>query len=475
MTRHVVIIGAGIGGLTSAIRLVQHGSRVTVIEARSSAGGLASGFEIDGFRFDAGPYVLLDRPGLEWGFRQLNINPTDHFQLQRIPHVYQVTSGSEQSVAIHDSLEETVANFEARWPESGALYRQFIDRTGATYQRLQTMQWKSNPGIRDVIRTGAWRDVPFILRSLSSVFKSSRLPEPIVRALSIWTEVAGQLTGQAPSPLALVPSVIHEVGACYPDGGIATIPDVLFKVAVRSGVDFRFDTTVERIHCINATVSEVQIENETLVADAVISNVGLATYVTLLDENGQSALPYRPRRYFAKLPLQSPGVCAYLAVKGRAEPPYLRFWLRDEPDGCRLLITPGVVDPSLEQDDWYPARLIAPMSHTRAESGGKQGQRAFLDQALNETEWRDSFADVRVLRTRIPHEWGNAFHLHHNSMNPVMTSRFMLAGRIAHRSPWIRNLYLAGSATHPGQWVSFCAVSGILAADRLLADVGLNK
>ena len=178
MTRHVVIIGAGIGGLTSAIRLAQHGSRVTVIEARSSAGGLASGFEIDGFRFDAGPYVLLDRPGLEWGFRQLNINPTDHFQLHRIPHVYQVTSGSEQSVAIYDSLEETAAKFEARWPESGALYRQFIDRTGATYQRLQTMQWKSNPGIRDVIRTGAWRDVPFILRSLEFSFQVV----PIARA-----------------------------------------------------------------------------------------------------------------------------------------------------------------------------------------------------------------------------------------------------------------------------------------------------
>ena len=70
---------------------------------------------------------------------------------------------------------------------------------------------------------------------------------------------------------------------------------------------------------------------------------------------------------------------------------------------------------------------------------------------------------------------GRHFNLHQNSMNPVMTSRFMLTGRVAHRSPWIRNLYVAGSATHPGQWVSFCAVSGILAANRLLADVGVRK
>jgi phytoene dehydrogenase-like protein len=66
--------------------------------------------------------------------------------------------------------------------------------------------------------------------------------------------------------------------------------------------------------------------------------------------------------------------------------------------------------------------------------------------------------------------WGAQFHLYANSMNPTMTARFMRAGRLAHRSPFVRGLYLAGSATHPGQWVSFCALSGILAADCLCED-----
>ena len=51
------------------------------------------------------------------------------------------------------------------------------------------------------------------------------------------------------------------------------------------------------------------------------------------------------------------------------------------------------------------------------------------------------------------------------------TARFMRAGRLAHRSPFVDRLYLAGSATHPGQWVSFCAISGVLAADRALEDL----
>jgi len=77
-----------------------------------------------------------------------------------------------------------------------------------------------------------------------------------------------------------------------------------------------------------------------------------------------------------------------------------------------------------------------------------------------------------VLARRVPAGWGASFRLHRDSMNPVMTARLMRRGRIPHRSPWIRNLYLAGSSTHPGQWVSFCAISGVLAADRLHEDAG---
>jgi phytoene dehydrogenase-like protein len=91
---------------------------------------------------------------------------------------------------------------------------------------------------------------------------------------------------------------------------------------------------------------------------------------------------------------------------------------------------------------------------------------------LAEPWWREHVAELRILATRIPAEWGAEYHLHRDSMNPVMTARFMRAGRIAHRSPWLRGLYLAGSATHPGQWVSFCAISGILAADRVREDLG---
>jgi len=272
--------------------------------------------------------------------------------------------------------------------------------------------------------------------------------------------------------LALVPAVIHHVGAYYPRGGIGVIPHALFETAHSLGGEFQFTTRISRIRCTGGVANGVELsDGELISADAVISNIGLGTYLHLLDKDGVSAIPVHAREKLESLPLQSPGVCAYLAAKGRVDPPYLRFRTHDQPDGCRLLVTPSVVEPTLKRDGRSPARLIAPMHHGRAKSVGKAKQRDFLDHVLAEDWWRKNFEGVRVLATRIPTQWGSIYHLFRNNMNPVMTAEFMRAGRLAHRSPWIRRLYLAGSATHPGQWVSFCAVSGVLAADKILQDL----
>jgi phytoene dehydrogenase-like protein len=110
------------------------------------------------------------------------------------------------------------------------------------------------------------------------------------------------------------------------------------------------------------------------------------------------------------------------------------------------------------------------MDYDVAQRIGHQGQLEYLDRLIEEEWWRRDFTDVRVLAKRTAQQWGSDYNLYGNSMNPVMTARFMRQGRVRHRSPHVRGLYLAGSSTHPGQWVSFCMMSGILAADCIIED-----
>lgn len=466
MSRHVIVIGAGMGGLSAALRLARQGFDVRVLEARDGPGGLAGGFTQDGLAFDAGPYILLDRPGLEWACRELGLELADLVTLRRIEDVYEVhTPGGP--VRFHHDLERTAAGMEATWPGSGCRYADFVRHTAAVHRALSPMLHVSRPGALDLLRTGAWRHAPFLLRSLRSVLERAGLPRPVIDAVAIWTHVAGQTLDEAPSPLAFVPALIHGVGAFYPAEGIAAVPRALAAAAARAGVALQYGTRVRRVRTAGGRVEGVETDGgDFLAADAAVSDAGgVGTYLDLVPET-----PPRARRRLEELPLQSPGVCAYLAARGEPRPPYLRFLLPGGGELCRLLVRPAVVAPECRADGWQPARLIAPMRHRDAQRDGVAGQRAFLERVLGETWWREGLDEVRVLATRVPAEWGAQYHLYRDSMNPVMTARFMRAGRLAHRSPHVRGLYLAGSATHPGQWVSFCAISGVLAADRVRED-----
>jgi phytoene dehydrogenase-like protein len=464
--KNVVVIGAGMGGLTAALRLARAEFRVTVLEARAEAGGLASGNVYEGFSFDAGPYILLDRPGLEWAFASVGLQLGEHIELRAIEHVYSVASPGRPVVNIYSNDAATAQEMEQTWPGSGDSYLRFVRKTGAIEASLRPLLYGSAPGPTSLLGGGRWRHAGFLLKSLHSVLRASRLPQAVVVALSIWTHVAGQRPEEAPSPLAFVPALVHSVGCFYPKEGIRAIPRVLEQAAVAAGVEFRYRTKAKTICTEGRRVTGAEsTEGERFAAEAVVSDCGIATYLELLDHKKGAS-----RERCEKLPLQSPGVCAYLAVKGGMEPPYLRFLLPGRDERCRLLIRPDVLHPEEKRDEWHPARLLGPMDYAKAQRMGAVGQAEYLDKLLEEKWWREGITEYRVLARRTPTQWGSAYSLARDSMNPVMTAKFMREGRLAHRSPDVRGLYLAGSATHPGQWVSFCAISGVLAADCVQKD-----
>jgi phytoene dehydrogenase-like protein len=470
MSRTALVVGAGMGGLTAALRLARRGWRVRVIEAAGQAGGLAAALVRERFSFDAGPYLVLDRPGLEWAFREVGLDLAERVPMRRVEDVYQVESADGSVVRIRADLGETAAGIDRTWPGGGRRYREFVAQISRVHDRLRPLLTTSRPGRAALLGGRAWRDLPFLLRPLRSVLARAKLPPAVADAVAIWTHVAGQATASAPSPLAFVAAIIHGVGAFVPTGGLGAVPATLAAAAREAGVEFQFGTTVAAIRCDRRRVVGVTTaDGATIEADAVISNRnGVGTYLELARE----AVPDSDRQRLERLPLQSPGVCAYLAVRGGSEPPYLRFRLPGRGELCRLLVTPAAVVHGLDRDGWTPARLIAPMAYDEAQRLGPVGQREYLERVLAEPWWREHVGEARVLDARTPADWGATCHLYRESMNPVMTARFMRAGRLAHRSPYVERLYLAGSATHPGQWVSFCAISGILAADRAIEDLG---
>jgi phytoene dehydrogenase-like protein len=447
------VIGAGVGGLAAALHWRRQGLPVTVFEARDQPGGLASAITLDGRLHDIGPYVILDLPGLQWAFERLGLSLRERLELLRLPEVYRVDQAGAPTVRICDSLDETAAGIERDFPGAGAKYRAFVADVQARYARLAPLQRRPFVGPRSLITGGRWRDVPFLLSSLGSVLGRTGLPKPVCDALAIWTHVANQSVGAAPAPMALVPGVIHSVGAWTVAGGMGRLVDVLHQAAVEAGVEFRFGSRVDRIVRDGPRVIALEVGGQRFPVDQVVSDAPAAATAVELLSPPEPAL----RASFEALPLQSPGVAAWLSVAPESDAPFLRFRLAG--GQCVSALHPGAVDP----DRRGIARLFAPMDHTWAARVGEEGQRTFLDGIVAEPWWRTGLGDARVVGTRVPTEWGRVHHLWRDSMNPVMTAAFMRRGRVPHHPGWAENLALCGAATHPGQWVSFCMISGVLA------------
>jgi phytoene desaturase len=467
MSRRVVVIGAGIGGLAAAACLAREGCDVTLLEARDAVGGLASSERHDGLSFDAGPYVLLDRPGLAHAFQALQLD-IDSLGLQRIDDLLEIARDDAPTLRLRADLQATADGLDATWPGCGQRWMRFVAAMSRRRERLMPSLLAPRPGLRSMLRGGAWRDVGFLLGSLEDGVRPFGLPRAVEDAVFIWTHVAGQRPDEAPAPLAFVPALVHGPGAWLPRGGIGRVATCLADAAIAAGGRIVTGCGVDAIRFEGRRVVGVRTSaGDDIAADAVVSNAGaLATSEVLAPQLAAS------HRALSRMPLQSPGTCAYLAVRGVRPGPYLRFRLTArEGSPSRLLVLPSIVDASLSREGWSPARLIVPIAHADAERLGADGQRQFADALLAETWWREHVDDARVLAIRRPVDWASDFHLHRGAMNPVMTARLMRAGRVPHRSRQARGLYFAGSSTHPGQWVSFCALSGLHAAAAVLEDL----
>ena len=473
MTR-ALVVGGGVGGLSSAIALAQRGVEVTLCEAKAFVGGLAAALEVDGTRFDGGPYILLDPAGLTHAFRELGIS-LDDLALRRVEDVYEVEADGCAPVRIFANLDATVDLLERDHPGQGVRYRNLVAAMTKVHRALAPLQLRARPSPLALLRAGAARHAPFLLRSLASVLERAGLRSAVAEAVGIWTHVAGQRLDSAPSPLALVPAMIHGPGCYVPARGVAAIPEAVHQRAIALGVTIRTDAHVARIIVEGGRARGVLLATgERLDADLVVSDASGAS--TLLE---LAPAPASMRASVAALPLQSPGVGAYgLATTPDDERrgPYLRFRLGAPTDAapCRLLVRPHTLVPSGAPGPVHPARIVAPLAHAVAERLGERGQLELLDGILAEPWTRRRLGPFHELARLVPATWGKRHVLHRDSMNPVMTARFMRQGRLPHRVPSLEGLFLVGSSTHPGQWVSFCLVSGLLGADEAFGWLGAH-
>jgi phytoene desaturase len=483
-TDRVVVIGAGLAGLATALRLRGAGREVTVVERAPGPGGRAGRIDRGGYALDTGPSVFTAPELVADTLAAVGEKLEERLTLVPLETTYRARFGDGSMLDVHadpDAFAAEVATLCGP-AEADALRRYLADLAELYRLQLGTFIDRNLDSPLDLLGPELWalaRRGGFgrLSRHVERYFADDRLR----RLFSFQALYAGVSPFRAIAAYAVIAQLDIGAGVWHPMGGIAAVPRALADAAAEAGVDFRYGTAVEDLETSGGRVTAVRAGDHRLPADAV---------VVTTDQPHTLVPGLRPPRR----PVYSPS-CVALHLGVRDELPgqahhtisFGNAWRgvfdeltrdgRPMTDPSLLVSMPSRTDRSLAPDGGQVLSVVAPTPNLDRRSGGDPdidwttlGPR-YRDEVLATLEargWTGLTGAVEVEEMATPLDWaaqgmaaGTPFALAHTfgQTGPFRPSTLPRSGP--------ENVVLAGSSVQPGVGVPMVLISGRLAAERI--------
>lgn len=285
------VIGSGVAGLATAIRLAKQHFRVTVFEANDTFGGKMTEFTLDGFRFDKGPSMFTMPHLVDELFYLAGRMPQDYFRYQNLDVItnYFFADGTNLTAyRDHAKFEEEV---EQRLGIPKKQVKRFFNRSAKLYHATsatflhKSLHRLSTYFSTDILKAMGSLTSLGLTQTMHRANQKSFADPRFVQLLDRFATYNGSDPYQAPATLNIIPHLEHNIGAFYPEGGIFSIARSLHKLAEEMGVEFRFKEKVEEITLTEnqKKVTGLRTEKATCNFDLVVSNMDIVpTYRKLL-------------------------------------------------------------------------------------------------------------------------------------------------------------------------------------------------
>lgn len=516
MSKSVVVIGGGIGGIATAGLLAKDGHRVTLVEALPRLGGRAGLWEKDGFRFDTGPSWYLMPEVFDHWYRLMGTSADEQLVLTKLDPGYRVYfepegSATAEYVDVRATREDNLALLETMEPGSRESMERYLDSAKETYgMAKEYFLYTSFQDLRPLF-------VPAILKRAGTLI--SLLTTPIMTFAKKYTKNPRiqQLLGYpavflGSSPF-LAPSMFHlmshldlEDGVLYADGGFTKVIDTMGDIVQNAGVTILTNSRVQRI-CTErgggakARATGVEYVDSAgtthfLGADMVVSAADLHHSETkLLPEELQTY----PQAWWDKKLAGPSAVLLYLGVKGDV-PELLHhslFFTKDWDDNfsrifsvpptiphpasvyvCKPSATDAAVAPKGDTNLFFLVPMPADVSMGRGgiDGSGDALVEEIADRAIAQVaKWSGAsdLADrIVVRRSYGPADFaGDLNAWKGTALGPAHTlfqSALFRAGNVSKK---VDGLFFAGSSTIPGIGLPMCLISAEVLLKRVRGDV----
>lgn len=485
-TESVIIIGAGLGGLSAALRLAGAGRKVTVIERESVPGGRAGRLELGGYSFDTGPTVLTMPELIEDAFNCVGESMSDRLELIRVDPAYRARFADGTTLDVHADFDAMTAEIADKCgPADVDGYRRFVEYLRKLYElerpdfidrNLDSVTELIGPSAVKLLAMGG-------LRKLAPVVNKFLVDDRLRRIFSFQAMYAGLAPQEALAIYAVISYMDCVRGVYFPRGGMHALPMAMAAAATAAGVTFRYDTSAAHIEVHAGRAGAVILESgERLACDVVVANVDLPmVYRDLLDP------AYTPA---AVKKLNYSPSCVLMHVGSSASYDHLlhhtiefgQAWdsTFDEiihqgktmSDPSFLISNPSLTDPSLAPAGKHSYYALFPCPNTVAGKNidWRTRQHSYRDHMVSRMEERGmtGFGDsIEVEQLVTPDDWramglaaGAPFSASHTLLQTGPLRRPTL-------DPGIENLVFCGANTQPGVGVPMVLLSGRLAAERI--------
>ncbi|TVP82786.1 MAG: phytoene desaturase [Alkalicoccus sp.] len=313
MTKKAVIIGAGLGGLSAAIRLQHHGFQVTVIEKNFHPGGKLHEVHLGSAGFDFGPNTITMPHVFNDVLKQTGRKPEDYFEFIQLPRHTTNSFEDGSSFTFSSNKEDMKQELFALDPASADKYESYQEEVEKLF-RLADKHF-----LKRTFRS--WKD--FISLPLAKGLLSSRpletmdsfhrrffKDERIISAFNRYATYIGSSPFNSPATFSLIGHLELSDGVYYTKGGNFRIADGLKKAAAESGVEFIYGEEVVSLKVQNNTISEAVTNSDKTVAGDVFLLNGdlLSQYPRLV------ASEHRPSFSDKKAASSDPSVSAYVLM-----------------------------------------------------------------------------------------------------------------------------------------------------------------
>jgi phytoene desaturase len=493
VSKRIVVIGSGFGGLAVAIRLLAAGHQVTVLEKRDQPGGRAYVYRQDGFSFDGGPTVITAPWMIHDLFTLAGEQSTDHLSLVPVDPFYRIFFDDRR----HFDYSGDAARMEAeirrvsQYPDHDvAGYRRFIGLSRQIFDKGFT-QLADVPFLHvtdmlkiapDLMRLQSYRTV---FGLVSSHVKDDRLRQ----VLSFHPLLIGGNPFDTTSIYALIHYLEREWGVWFAMGGTGAIIDAFVGLIERLGGTVELNSEVGEILLDGTRATGVRlVDGREFAADIVVSNGDAAsTYQQLVPA---AARKRNSDQHLASLRYSMSLVVIYFgtdrtyrdAGTGLAHHniilgPRYKGLLRDifstkvlSDDFSLYLHMPTLTDPSLAPPGGEAFYVLAPVPHLGAKVDWATQAKPYRDRIMTFLERHylpdlqrhivsEHMIDPRHFESDLNSYLGSAF-----SVEPILTQSAWF--RPHNQSEDIPNLYLVGAGTHPG-----AGVPGVLSSASIVADL----